>query len=94
MPRWKSSPFRRWHRGKNRKVFDLIPVMIGKKPWWTSKTLHGAAMVVIGIAARRFGWNFGAPEEAAVGALLADLLEMVGAAYATYGRLTAKQQLK
>ena len=51
-------------------------------------------MVAIGIAARKFGWNFGAPEEAAVGSLLSDLLEMFGAAYATYGRLTAKERLK
>ncbi len=68
--------------------------MTNRKPWWASKTLYGVLMIVLGIIAQRAGWNWGAGEEAAVGGIVTELLQLVGVIVATYGRLTATEKLR
>ncbi len=77
-------------RKNTRKKGDLIRVMTGSKKWWQSKTIHGLAVVAIGIAAKRFGWHLG---DADAAKLVADLAEVIGLGYAWFGRISAKEKL-
>jgi hypothetical protein len=61
--------------------------MSGVKPWWASKTLVGLIVAALATVMPDV-------DEALLGEIVNQTITLAGLAYAVYGRLTAKQELK
>lgn len=60
------------------------------KPWYQSRTIIGAAVVVVAQVGKLFGWTLGTED---ADALVNDLLTFLGAALAIYGRVKAAKPI-
>lgn len=59
------------------------------KPWWTSKTIIGAIVAVIGVGIRLAGYELAEADQAVVTEAVGTLFNVGGSLFAIYGRVTA-----
>lgn len=64
------------------------------KPFYKSRGVIGAVMVLAGVAAQALGYTFGPEEQQAAVNLVSAALEAVGGLVALWGRLAATKQIK
>lgn len=63
------------------------------KSWLLSKGVWGGVLAGVGSLLSLLGYDFGAPDQAAVADMVEKLVSMGGAALAIYGRVVASKAL-
>lgn len=71
-------------------IQPIDPTLI--KPWYKSKTLNGALVLVLGYFLSKYHVNFTGLQDS-INAIVNDFLEFVGAVFVFWGRWTAAKAI-
>jgi len=63
------------------------------KKWYFSKTIIGAVVAIIASLLDQYGFHFSAGDKDATTELILKILEVAGAAFAIFGRVTANAKI-